>query len=64
MIDSFQEESGPQLDTAPGVEDDRPNGVSGSSSCTAFHPAGGPKKRRHRMPKQEKDKDQQVGEHT
>ncbi|XP_056141938.1 TCF3 fusion partner [Lampris incognitus] len=55
----LEDESGTHLDSAPGGEDDRPNGASGSSSSAAFHHVAGPKKRRHRIPKQEKDKDQQ-----
>lgn len=58
----FQDEPGAHLDPAAGVEDDRLNGVSGSTSSAALHHAAGPKKRRHRVPRQEKDKDQQVGE--
>ncbi|KAM4600609.1 TCF3 fusion partner isoform 1-T2 [Polymixia lowei] len=56
----LEDESGAHLDSAAGVEDDRLNGASGSSSSAAFHHVAGPKKRRHRIPKQEKDKDQQT----
>jgi len=55
----FQEEHGAHLDPAAGVEDERLNGVSGSSA--ALHHAAGPKKKRHRIPRQEKEKEQQVG---
>lgn len=58
----FQDEPGAHLDPAAGVEDDRLNGVSGSSSSAALHHTAGPKKRRHRIPRQDKDKDQQVVE--
>lgn len=58
----LQDESGAHLDPAAGVEDDRLNGVTGCTSSAALHHAAGPKKRRHRIPRQEKDKDQQVGE--
>lgn len=57
-----QEESGAHLDPAAGVEDEQLNGVSGSTSSSALHHTAGPKKRRHRIPRQEKDKDQQVDE--
>ncbi|TKS82147.1 CCR4-NOT transcription complex subunit 3 CCR4-associated factor 3 [Collichthys lucidus] len=55
-----EDESGAHLDPAAGVEDDRLNGVSGSTSSAALHHCAGPKKRRHRIPRQEKDKDQQL----
>ena len=58
----LQDETGAHLDPAAGAEDNRLNGVSGSTSSAALHHAAGPKKRRHRIPRQEKDKDQQVGE--
>lgn len=59
----FQEEPGAHLDAASGVEDERRlNGLSGSTSSAALHHPAGPKKRRHRIPRQEKDKDPQVGE--
>ncbi|KAF7657220.1 hypothetical protein LDENG_00030370 [Lucifuga dentata] len=57
----LEDESGAHLDPAAGVEDERLNGVSGStSSGVLHHHAAGPKKRRHRIPRQEKDKDQQA----
>ncbi|XP_029929121.1 TCF3 fusion partner [Myripristis murdjan] len=56
----LEDESGAQLDpAAAGVEEDRLNGVSGPTSSAALHHTAGPKKRRHRIPRQEKDKDQQ-----
>lgn len=58
----FQDEPGAHLDPAAGVEDNQLNGISGPTSSAALHHAAGPKKRRHRIPRQEKDKDQQVGE--
>lgn len=58
----FQDEHGAHLDPAAGVEHDRLNGVPGSTSSPALHHAAGPKKRRHRITRHEKDKDQHVGE--
>lgn len=58
----LQDEPGALLDSAAGVEDDRLNGLSGSTSSAALHHAAGSKKRRHRIPRQEKDKDPQVRE--
>ncbi|XP_077382616.1 TCF3 fusion partner [Festucalex cinctus] len=52
----LEDEPGAPSDVAA---DDRINGVSGSTSASAFHHPSGPKKRRHVMPKQEKDKDSQ-----
>ncbi|XP_013868160.1 TCF3 fusion partner [Austrofundulus limnaeus] len=52
----LEDDPGAHLDSSAGVEDDRPNSVSGSSA--ALHPPAGPKKKRHRIPRQ--DKDQQV----
>lgn len=50
----LEEESGLNLDpNAPSVEDEKPNGVPGQNAVAQ-------KKRRHRVPKQEKDKDQQA----
>lgn len=50
------------LDPSLAVEDDRVNGLSGStSSSAALQQPSGPKKKRHRIPRQEKDKDPQVG---
>lgn len=54
----YQEESGAHLDPAVGVEDDRLNGVSGSAPSASLHHAAGPKKRRHRILRQDQDKDQ------
>ncbi|GAA6220592.1 TCF3 fusion partner [Lates japonicus] len=56
----LEDEPGAHLDPAAGAEDDRLNGLSGSTSSTALHHAAGPKKRRHRIPRQEKDKDPQT----
>ncbi|XP_053183103.1 TCF3 fusion partner [Scomber japonicus] len=56
----LEDETGAHLDPAAGAEDNRLNGVSGSTSSAALHHAAGPKKRRHRIPRQEKDKDQQT----
>ncbi|XP_074509614.1 TCF3 fusion partner isoform X1 [Sebastes fasciatus] len=56
----LEDEPGAHLDPAAGVEDDRLNGVSGSTSSAGLHHAAGPKRRRHRIPRQEKDKDQQT----
>ncbi|XP_068616120.1 TCF3 fusion partner isoform X1 [Brachionichthys hirsutus] len=54
----LEDEPGALLDSAGGVEDDQLNGLSGSTSSSALHHASGPKKRRHRILRQEKDKDQ------
>ncbi|XP_037553129.1 TCF3 fusion partner [Nematolebias whitei] len=54
----LEDESGAHLDSSAGVEDIKPNCVSSSSA--ALHPPAGPKKKRHRIPRQDKDKDQQV----
>lgn len=56
----LEEEPGAHLDPAAGAEDDRLNGVSGSTLSSALHHSAGPKRRRHRIPRQEKDKDQQT----
>lgn len=50
----LEDESGLNLDpSAPSAEDEKPNGLSAQNTV-------GQKKRRHRVPKQEKDKDQQA----
>lgn len=54
----LEDEPGAHLDPAAGVEEDRLNGVSGPTSSAVLHHTVGPKKRRHRIPRQEKDKDQ------
>uniref|UniRef100_A0A8C4Z4S0 INO80 complex subunit F domain-containing protein n=1 Tax=Gadus morhua TaxID=8049 RepID=A0A8C4Z4S0_GADMO len=54
----LEDESTVPLESATGQEGDRINGASGSSG--AAHHGAGPKKRRHRIPKQEKDKDPQT----
>lgn len=56
----LQDEPGAQSEAAAGLEDDLLNGVSASASSTALHHTAGPKKRRHRIPKLEKDKEPQV----
>ncbi|KAI4810762.1 hypothetical protein KUCAC02_013693 [Chaenocephalus aceratus] len=56
----LEDEPGVHLDPAAGVKDDRPNGVSGSSSSAVLPHAALPKRKRHRIPRQEKDKDQQT----
>ncbi|XP_034731389.1 TCF3 fusion partner [Etheostoma cragini] len=56
----LEDEPGAQLDPADGVEDYRLNGVSCSTLSSALHQAAGPKRRRHRIQRQEKDKDQQI----
>ncbi|KAL7393805.1 hypothetical protein ABVT39_016209 [Epinephelus coioides] len=56
-----QDEPGAHFDpAAAGVEDERLNGVSGSTLPAAMHHVAGPKRRRHRIQRQEKDKDQQT----
>lgn len=57
----FQDEQGVHLDPTAGAESDPLNGLSGSASSAALHLPAGPKKRRHRLARQEKDKDQHVG---
>uniref|UniRef100_A0A3B5K7R7 TCF3 (E2A) fusion partner n=2 Tax=Takifugu rubripes TaxID=31033 RepID=A0A3B5K7R7_TAKRU len=54
----LEDEHGAQLEPAAGADSDHFNGVSGSASSPALHHPAGPKKRRHRIPRQEKDKDQ------
>ncbi|XP_078108916.1 TCF3 fusion partner [Sander vitreus] len=56
----LEDEPGAQLDPADGVEDYQLNGVSCSTLSPALHHAAGPKRRRHRIPRQDKDKDQQT----
>ncbi|XP_075965516.1 TCF3 fusion partner [Anarhichas minor] len=56
----LEDEPEAHLDPASGVEDERVNGVSGSTLSAAMPHATGPKRRRHRIPRQEKDKDQQT----
>lgn len=57
----FQDEHGAYQEPAAGADSDHPNGVSGPSPSAALHHPAGPKKRRHRLARQEKDKDQHVG---
>lgn len=51
----FQEESGAHLDIGPGAEDDRLNDLPSSSPPVPFQSTVGSKKKRYRVPKQEKD---------
>lgn len=55
----FKDEPGAHLDPAAGADSDHFNGES--TSAAALHQPAGPKKRRHRISRQEKDKDQHVG---
>lgn len=57
----FQDEQGSHLEPAAGAQSDPLNGVSGSVSSAAPQLPAGPKKRRHRLARQDKDKDQHVG---
>ncbi|XP_029959651.1 TCF3 fusion partner [Salarias fasciatus] len=56
----LEDEPGVSLDAATGVEDEKLNGVSGSSVSAVPQYTAGPKKKRHRIPRQEKDKEQQT----
>lgn len=57
----LEDEPGAHFDpAAAGVEDERLNGVSGSTLPAAVHHVAGPRRRRHRIQRQEKDKDQQT----
>lgn len=56
----FQDESGAHLELAAAAEDEKLNGVSGSTPSAASHHVAGTKKKRHRIPRQEKDKEPQV----
>lgn len=49
----LEDEPGAQLDSGAGAEEERINGLSGSSA--ALQHTAGPKKKRHRIPRQEKD---------
>ncbi|XP_028836656.1 TCF3 fusion partner [Denticeps clupeoides] len=55
----LEDEAGAVLDSTPGADDDRPNGYAGSSPSVPPQPTGGPKKKRHRIPK-EKERDTQT----
>lgn len=57
----FQDEHGSHLEPAAGAQSDPLNGVSGSVSSAAPQLPAGPKKRRHRLARQDKDRDQHVG---
>lgn len=50
------------MDPAVGLEHDWLNGVPGSTSSAAVHHPAGPKKKRHRIARHEKDKEQHVGD--
>uniref|UniRef100_A0A4W5R070 TCF3 (E2A) fusion partner n=1 Tax=Hucho hucho TaxID=62062 RepID=A0A4W5R070_9TELE len=52
---SLEEESGAHLDIGLGAEDDRLNDLPISSPSVPFQSTVGSKKKRHRVPKQEKD---------
>uniref|UniRef100_A0A3Q3X148 Uncharacterized protein n=1 Tax=Mola mola TaxID=94237 RepID=A0A3Q3X148_MOLML len=54
----LEDESGAHIDPAAAGEDEQLNGVPGSSSAAALPHAVGPKKRRHRITRQEKEKEQ------
>lgn len=55
----LEDEHYSHLDSATGA-DERLNGVPNSSPSLALQNTSGPKKKRHRVPKQEKDKDPQA----
>lgn len=57
----LQDEPGAPGDPMAGLDHDWLNGVPGSSSSAAQHQATGPKKKRHRVTRHEKDKEQHVG---
>ncbi|XP_036395597.1 TCF3 fusion partner [Megalops cyprinoides] len=54
----LEDEGGAHLDSFPGGEEDRPNGLPGPSP-SVLQSAVGPKKKRHRVPK-EREKDAQT----
>ncbi|CAB1334405.1 unnamed protein product [Coregonus sp. 'balchen'] len=51
----LEEESGAHLDISPRAENDRLNDLPSSSPSVPFQSTVGSKKKRHRVPKQEKD---------
>ena len=57
-----QDESGAHIDPVAAGEDEQLNGVPASCSAAALPHTVGPKKRRHRITRQEKEKEQHVGE--
>lgn len=57
----FQDEPGAPVDLVARLDHDWPNGVPGPSSSAVLHQAAGPKKKKHRITRHEKDKDQHVG---
>ncbi|XP_048881754.1 TCF3 fusion partner isoform X1 [Brienomyrus brachyistius] len=48
----LEDEGGGHLESLPGAEDNRPNGFAGSSPSVPLQSAVGPKKKRHRVPKE------------
>lgn len=56
----LEDEPVAHLDPPAGAEDEKLNGVSGSIPSAASHHVAGPKKKRHRIPRQEKDKEPQT----
>ncbi|XP_028325625.1 TCF3 fusion partner [Gouania willdenowi] len=56
----LDDEPGAHTEASVGAEDEKPNGVAGSSSSASAHQSAGTKKKRHRVPRQEKDKDQET----
>ncbi|KAJ8287868.1 hypothetical protein COCON_G00005270 [Conger conger] len=57
----LEDDGGAHLDSFPGGEDDRPNGLPGSSPSVLLQSAVGTKKKRHRIPK-ERERDAQTEE--
>uniref|UniRef100_A0A3P8QPT9 INO80 complex subunit F domain-containing protein n=1 Tax=Astatotilapia calliptera TaxID=8154 RepID=A0A3P8QPT9_ASTCA len=60
----LEDESGAHLEPAAAAEDEKLNGVSGSTPSAASHHVAGTKKKRHRIPRQEKDKEPQSKSRT
>ena len=58
---AFQDESSSHLDSVATAEDERLNGIPGSSSPPVGQQHTLPKKKRHRVPKLERERDPQVG---
>lgn len=54
----LEDEPGAPVDPVAGLDHDWLNSVPGSSSSAAQHQAAGPKKKRHRITRHEKDKEQ------
>ncbi|XP_018592118.1 TCF3 fusion partner [Scleropages formosus] len=55
----LEDEAGGPADSSLGADDDRPNGMPGSSPLAPLQSAVGPKKKRHRVPK-ERERDTQI----